>query len=239
MVFNEQLRNREAIILEALIREYLRSGAPIGSKVLYQKRRLNLSPSTIRHYFYELTQRGFLIQPHISSGRVPTEKAWQIFVAQILNNFDLMTEMERKMKQYIQMLFQEEEAITIFDLINILSQKAKAFGLGYFPKTDEIYKAGYSYLFEIDSANYRDLVEEIAEDLDHLDHRLKEFQIENYADEPLVFIGSDNPFFSTNYLSALVMPCLEDDGYFGLIGPNRILKEQNIALIKAAGLLVK
>jgi len=69
-----KLSKRE-IILESIIKEYLKSKEPIGSSELQGRMTLNISPSTIRIYFKQLSLEGALVQLHVSSGRVPTEKA--------------------------------------------------------------------------------------------------------------------------------------------------------------------
>jgi len=67
--------SKREVILESIIREYLKSNEPIGSSELQERMTLNISPSTIRIYFKQLSLEGALIQLHVSSGRVPTRKA--------------------------------------------------------------------------------------------------------------------------------------------------------------------
>lgn len=69
--------SKQDLILESIIQEYLRSHLPIGSSELQMKLMLDMSPSTIRIYFKKLSDEGSLIQLHVSSGRVPTQKALQ------------------------------------------------------------------------------------------------------------------------------------------------------------------
>ncbi len=69
-----KLSKRE-IILESIIREYLKSKSPIGSSELQERMTLDISPSTIRIYFKRLSEEGSLVQLHVSSGRIPTEMA--------------------------------------------------------------------------------------------------------------------------------------------------------------------
>jgi len=65
--------SKSDLILESIIKEYLKSKSPIGSSDLQEKMMLDISPSTIRIYFKRLSQEGSLIQLHVSSGRIPTE----------------------------------------------------------------------------------------------------------------------------------------------------------------------
>lgn len=85
---------REESVLFGLIELYLKSGKPIGSSTLQENGFQELSSATIRNYFAELEERGFLKQPHSSGGRIPTNKAFRLYaLAQLpLRNVDPKTE---------------------------------------------------------------------------------------------------------------------------------------------------
>lgn len=69
--------HRKALILETIIVEYLRSPSPVGSEQLKQRSLGEISSATIRKYFKELLEEGYLTQYHISGGRVPTQQAFE------------------------------------------------------------------------------------------------------------------------------------------------------------------
>ena len=71
-------RHREVLI--ALIREYIDSAEPVGSRVLAKRHFKNLSPATIRNAMADLEDMGYLAQPHTSAGRVPTDQAYRFYV---------------------------------------------------------------------------------------------------------------------------------------------------------------
>ena len=71
-------RHREVLI--AVIREYIDSAEPVGSRVLTKRHFPNLSPATIRNTMSDLEDLGYLAQPHTSAGRVPTDKAYRFYV---------------------------------------------------------------------------------------------------------------------------------------------------------------
>jgi len=71
-------RHREVLI--ALIREYVDSAEPVGSRVLSRRHFPSLSPATIRNVMADLEEMGYLAQPHTSAGRVPTDKAYRFYV---------------------------------------------------------------------------------------------------------------------------------------------------------------
>src|SRR5919204_4914893 len=71
-------RHREVLI--ALIRQYIDSAEPVGSRVLAKRYFKNLSPATIRNAMADLEDMGYLAQPHTSAGRVPTDQAYRFYV---------------------------------------------------------------------------------------------------------------------------------------------------------------
>jgi len=71
---------RQGDVLIAVIREYIDSAEPVGSRVLSKRHFPNLSPATIRNAMADLEELGYLVQPHTSAGRVPTDKAYRYYV---------------------------------------------------------------------------------------------------------------------------------------------------------------
>ena len=80
MSTESSLPARTEFILNAITRSYIDSGEPVGSGQISRIRRYNLSSASIRNIMAELMAEGFLEQPHTSAGRVPTAKAFQVFV---------------------------------------------------------------------------------------------------------------------------------------------------------------
>src|SRR5947199_92320 len=71
---------RQRDVLVALIREYVDSAEPVGSRVLSKRHFPHLSPATIRNVMADLEEMGYLAQPHTSAGRIPTDKAYRFYV---------------------------------------------------------------------------------------------------------------------------------------------------------------
>ena len=80
----DQLSNRERTVLEAVIRTYVETAEPAGSRTLSRRFGLGVSPATIRNTMSDLEEKGFLAHPHTSAGRVPTNKAYRAFVDSLL-----------------------------------------------------------------------------------------------------------------------------------------------------------
>ena len=75
--------NREREILTAIVETFIATGEPVGSRMLSRSNREGLSPATIRNVMADLSDAGFLDQPHTSAGRVPTTEAYRYYVEQI------------------------------------------------------------------------------------------------------------------------------------------------------------
>ena len=73
-------------ILNAVIESFIKTGSPVSSGWLYEKYNFGIKPAMIRHELENLTDTGFLEQPYHSAGRVPSDKAYEIFVSQILED---------------------------------------------------------------------------------------------------------------------------------------------------------
>ena len=84
MIANSPLNQRETEVLTTIIESYIASAAPVGSRLVAEHPRLSISPASIRNTMAELTERGYLSQPHTSAGRVPTAKAFKLYVDAIL-----------------------------------------------------------------------------------------------------------------------------------------------------------
>ena len=84
-----ELPFRARKILYAVITEYVASGEPVGSRTLAKRYGINLSPATIRNVLADLTDAGFLVQPHTSAGRTPTERGFRVFVDALIQMRDV------------------------------------------------------------------------------------------------------------------------------------------------------
>jgi heat-inducible transcriptional repressor len=79
-----ELTQREAIILESVIQDFIATVTPVSSRAIAKKLRINLSPATIRNIMLDLEDRELLCQPHTSAGRMPTDKGYRIYVDTIM-----------------------------------------------------------------------------------------------------------------------------------------------------------
>jgi heat-inducible transcriptional repressor len=74
------LDDRKLAVLRAIVEDYVSTNEPVGSKNLVDRHNLDVSPATIRNDMAVLEEQGFIVQPHTSAGRVPTDKGYRLFV---------------------------------------------------------------------------------------------------------------------------------------------------------------
>ncbi len=84
-MITESLTERERTILTEIIKSYISTVSPVGSRILARTCGLGLSAATIRNTMSDLEEKGFLHQPHTSAGRVPTDKAYRLYVDSLMN----------------------------------------------------------------------------------------------------------------------------------------------------------
>ena len=90
-----ELDKRKAFILQTVVYEYINTAEPVGSVTLTQKYNLGVSSATIRNEMAELEAGGYLVQPHTSAGRLPTEAGLRLFVNGLLELGGLSEEERR------------------------------------------------------------------------------------------------------------------------------------------------
>lgn len=98
-----QLDDRKKKILYAVIRNYLETGEPVGSRTISKYTDLNLSSATIRNEMADLEEMGYIYQPHTSSGRIPSDQGYRLYVDA------MMQEKDREVSQIKELLLEKED----------------------------------------------------------------------------------------------------------------------------------
>jgi transcriptional regulator of heat shock response len=90
-----ELTERKLRILQAIIYDFIRNAEPVGSRTLSKKYDMGISPATIRNEMADLEEMGYLFHPHTSAGRVPSDKAYRLYVNRMMDKYEL-EEREKK-----------------------------------------------------------------------------------------------------------------------------------------------
>ncbi len=132
----QQLDERKEIILNAIIQNYLETGEPVGSRTI-SKGYLNLSSATIRNEMADLEELGFIVQPHTSAGRIPTDMGYRFYVDHLMAEKDkevaqmqeLMFEktgkMEKLLKQVVKVLANNTQYASMILAPSVVTNKVK------------------------------------------------------------------------------------------------------------------
>lgn len=115
------LDERKLKILQAIIRNYLETGEPVGSRTISKYTDLNLSSATIRNEMSDLEELGYIVQPHTSAGRIPSDKGYRLYVDQMMaEKEEQLGKATEEVRQMQQMLLDREDKIEA-----VLKQMAK------------------------------------------------------------------------------------------------------------------
>lgn len=109
-----QLDERKKKILQAIIRNYLETGEPVGSRTISKYTDLNLSSATIRNEMSDLEEMGYILQPHTSAGRIPSDKGYRFYVDA------MMEEKDREIEEIKEVYLEKEDKMDL-----LLKQVAK------------------------------------------------------------------------------------------------------------------
>lgn len=115
------LDERKRKILQAIIRNYLETGEPVGSRTISKYTDLNLSSATIRNEMSDLEELGYIIQPHTSAGRIPSDKGYRLYVDQMmLEKEEQLSQATQEVREMQRILLEREDKMEA-----VLKQMAK------------------------------------------------------------------------------------------------------------------
>jgi len=97
----DDLSERERRVLEAVVRTYVETAEPAGSRNVTRRFDLGVSPATVRNTMSDLEEKGYLLHPHASAGRVPTDRAYRAFVERFMQPLSLTEEEKERLEMAI------------------------------------------------------------------------------------------------------------------------------------------
>ena len=116
-----ELDERKKKILQAVIRNYLETGEPVGSRTISKYTDLNLSSATIRNEMADLEELGYIYQPHTSAGRIPSDKGYRFYVD------TMMEQKEREVVEMKEMLVERQDKMELLlkQVVKVLAQNTQ------------------------------------------------------------------------------------------------------------------
>ena len=119
-----QMDERKFLILQAIIDDYIMTAMPVGSRTISRKSGVGFSPATIRNEMSDLEELGYLDQPHTSAGRVPSNKAYRLYVDHLMKAAKLTSDERERMHDHLVSKSKQVESV-IRSAANVLSDATR------------------------------------------------------------------------------------------------------------------
>jgi heat-inducible transcriptional repressor len=223
---------RQQEVLALIVRHYVETAEPVGSR--YIARKLSLSSATIRNVMADLEESGYIMQPHTSAGRTPTDKGYRYYIDSLMRLKSVNDQVARcAREQCTRMVHSLEDVLERAS--HLIAGLTNYVGVTLFSRYDKLYLDGASHIVE--QPEFRDLKKlcailrylEEKRDLLHLLHN-------DFNDERLtVHIGRENASNSLSECSVVTKGYKvkgKVSGRLGVIGPKRMLYEKVIPTVE-------
>jgi len=216
---------RKELILSTIIKEHIKTGAPVGSGVLVEKYKLNISPATVRNEMASLEEGDFIIQPHTSAGRIPTEKAYNFYLNCLKykqpGKIEIL-EIEKCLAKNGESGFKETAK-----LISRITGNAVFWAF----HRHNLFYTGISNLFQQPEFSELEVIYDISAIIDRIDEIINSI-FEDVGEGVHTMVGSENPF--GDFFGTIIVKYKFENkvGLFGVLGPMRMDYEKNIALVE-------
>ncbi len=225
------MTDRQQKVLAAIVEQYAEVASPVGSSLMAKV--FNVSSATIRADMAELERGGFIMQPHTSAGRVPTDRGYRFYV----NNVSESQESGEQRRASRALTARVEGGglpeRTIRNAVDTLVELTHNLGLATLG--DQLYMSGLSNLFGQPEFMNGQQVQQVARLLDNLQPWLREAA----PNKPLsVYIGAENPIGRSAGASLIISRFrspYSDSSYIGILGPTRQQYRDVMTLVRRAG----
>jgi len=232
------MTERQRLILAAIIEQHAEIAAPVGSVMLAKL--FGVSSATIRSEMAKLEEMGYIVQPHTSAGRVPTDAGYRFYVNSLNEAHDDQPQLLDRSARAI-----EARVSTAGDRADRAIRSAVdslvelTHNLGIATIGDELYLSGMGNLFSQPEFMQGEHAQQVARLLDNLEPWLREAA----PNEPLnVYIGSENPIGKTSGATLIISRFrspYSDNSYIGVLGPTRQSYAKVMRLVRHTGAMLE
>lgn len=232
------MTERQFAILAAIIEQYAEIAAPVGSVMLAKL--FGVSSATIRSEMVRLEEAGYIMQPHTSAGRIPTDKGYRAYVNNLTEAQLAETPKLDRGAMALEARVQSQQSRADRAIRGAVDSLVElTHNLGIATIGDELYMNGISTLFSQPEFLRGNHVQQVAKLLDNLDPWLREAA----PNEPLnVYIGSENPVGKSSGASLIISKFrspFSDHSYIGVLGPTRQNYSRTMRLVRHAGTMLE
>jgi heat-inducible transcriptional repressor len=226
------LSDRQQRVLQAIVEQYAEVASPVGSTLMAKL--FSVSSATIRSEMSILERQGYIMQPHTSAGRIPTDKGYRFYVNNLsINQPETVAERRAEKALATRVVNGGMSDQIIKNAVDTLVDLTHNLGLATIG--DQLYMSGLSNLFGQPEFINNEQVREVARLLDNLEPWLYEAA----PNEPLsVYIGQENPVGRSAGCSLIVSRFrsnYSDSSYIGVLGPTRQSYRDVMMLVRRTG----
>jgi transcriptional regulator of heat shock response len=221
-----KINQRQTRLLFAIIKEFCDTGEHLGSTELREKYNFDFSPATIRNEFVKLRELGYLYQPFVNSPSVPTEKAFKLFINQLIMGLSNAAQQQSEMREQIMELQTKHENLNK-EISRLVSEQTDSLSFSISKKGESV--TGMKHLIQNndDLANTQNIIE-LLENLDtNKNLLLGHGQAQKKGKLSTVFGGENNVFpISEGYAMVTSEVIIDNEKtIFGIISPTKLLAD--------------
>jgi transcriptional regulator of heat shock response len=217
------MNERQAKLLATIIDEFINTGVPVGSKQIIDHGYFELSCATIRNEMRSLGEEGFLEQPHISAGRVPTAKGYRAYVKEFMQPTQTVQYVHQKFDTLRDLYYKRKDQESVYEAVALLAQMIPNIAFATVPHKDHVYYLGLANVLRqpefLTNPGMATGVVEI------LEERLNDFLDQVEVDDKVrYYIGEEHVFPQLQSCSLIVLTYTlrGRGGVIGILGPMRM-----------------
>ncbi len=228
------LNERKSSLLSKIIEDYIATAKPVSSKVLVEKYGLDWSSATIRNEMQELEELGYIVQPHTSAGRIPTELGYRYYIAHFMNTQQMLQQRLRLALDQLAQTVDNTDPERFMKLLakGIAELANEAVLVSVSP--DHFYYTGISNMFQKPEFHDVEVMYSLSELVDHFDDAMPGLIRRVMPQQITILVGEDNPISS----NCSAVSTGYGQGVIVILGPMRMNYQSNYQLLKYAQTLL-
>lgn len=230
------LTERQEKILHSTVAEYVQSALPVSSQALLSRYGFSLSSAMVRSELNALEQKGYLAKPHVSAGRIPTDKGYRFFVDEVLSHSSSLDEQntaalptqeepEHKARSFLE---------SLQALCRNLAEASLSLTVVYVPEKSLFWKEGWDMVLRAPEFRTHEHIGSFSQFLVDVERGIRGFHSPKLLE---IYIGKENPFSKEKDFSIIISAysfSRRQKGWMALVGPKRMPYQRNIRLVRWA-----
>ncbi len=223
---------RKQEVLKAIVQHFITTAEPVGSNTLLVSYKFHVSPATIRNDMMQLEQAGYIFQPHTSSGRVPTDKAYRLFVDEMADYTEARKLAITHLKKLREEYKIEQVKERLYEAVSLLARSTNQVSFATTPDNPRTFFLGMSNVLRQPEFADTMSASKVVEVLERGDNFVQILKNLNIDDSTKTFIGEENILDNIQSCSIIVTRYERDgfQGFIGVLGPKRMNYAYNIVL---------